>query len=71
MQLCVRADAVTGREHLWYGGQYFNLVQVPSGSGAHYAEGNMSFYTKGVFGTLKIGDQLVACDCQLPSDATP
>ena len=60
-----------GRAHLWYGGKYYELAQVPSGSGVHYAEGDMSFHTKGVFGTLKIGDQIVERDCQMPSNALP
>ena len=60
-----------GQAQAWFGGQYFKLPQVPAGSGARYDDGTVSFHTKGTMGTLSKGDQVVARDCQTPSDARP
>ncbi len=66
-------DAIfaSGRAYLWYGSQYYSLTQVPSGSGARYADDGTSFHTKGTLGALTIRNQIVARDCQMPSNAAP
>jgi membrane-bound inhibitor of C-type lysozyme len=58
-----------GRAQVWFAGEYYKLAQERTASGARYSDGNATFDTKGVLGTLRKGDSVVVQDCQVPSVA--
>ncbi|HEX5092229.1 MAG TPA: META domain-containing protein [Burkholderiales bacterium] len=52
---------------VWFAGTHYTLPHARAASGALYSDGTSSFHTKGVFGTLRKGDAVLAQDCQVPS----
>jgi heat shock protein HslJ len=56
------------RAQVWFGGEYHNLAGEKTASGTYYTDGKAIFETRGVLGSLRKGDKVLARDCQQPSD---
>ena len=52
---------------LWFDGAHYELQRERAASGARYGDGRVTFHTKGVLGTLRKGDAVLAQNCQMPS----
>jgi len=52
---------------VWYDRAHYALQRERSASGARYTDGQATFHTKGVLGSLRKGDAFLAQNCQLPS----
>jgi len=52
---------------VWFDGAHYALQRERAASGARYGDGIVTFHTKGVLGTLRKGDAVLAQNCQLPS----
>ncbi|MDH4094756.1 MAG: META domain-containing protein [Betaproteobacteria bacterium] len=52
---------------VWFDGAHYALARERTASGARYADGSVTFDTKGVVGSLRKGDAFLAQNCQLPS----
>jgi membrane-bound inhibitor of C-type lysozyme len=52
---------------VWYDGAHYALTRERAASGARYGDGQVTFETKGVLGSLRKGNAFLAQNCQLPS----